>query len=122
MIFSIKNLEDAVVIDIKAKKPVLSEYLLLGKTIKKLARFKNRHIVLNLNHDIILENSFIEILLSSWKTCDKSDCILSICGVKADMFCIFYLLRLDKYFEFYEDKYDAVLRENRFVRRRLKVV
>jgi len=62
------------------------------------------------------------MLLFSWKFCDNNNCIISLCGMNPDTLCIFYLLKLDKYFEIYDNLNEAVLREHRLIKRRLKAV
>ena len=122
MIFSIKDIGNTSIIYIQAKSFSLSECLLISKTIIKLAKRKNRYIVLNLNYSLAINNLFLEMLLFSWRFCDRNNCIISLSGINPDTLCIFYLLKLDKYFEIYDNSHEAILRKNRLVKRRLKVV
>ena len=82
----------------------------------------NRHIVLNFNNSKEFNNMFIEKLLFAGKFCAKNNIIISFCGINTDALSIFYLLKLDEYFEFYSDKYDAILRKNRLIKRRIQAV
>ena len=81
-----------------------------------------RDIIINLNRISTFDNLFIEKLLRFQRHCETKNCSISLCGANHDALCIFYLLKLDKYFEFYENEDEALLRENRLVKRRLKVV
>lgn len=69
-----------------------------------------------------IDNLFVEKLFSFKKHCDKNNCCISLCGGDQEILAIFYLIKLDKYFEFYENIEEAVSRQNRLIRRRLKVV
>ena len=122
MFFSIKNINNTDIINIRAKKLEVSECLMLIKIIAKISKRRNRKIILNLNYILNLDNFFVERLIYCQKYCDKNNCIISFCRVKPDILSVFFLLKLDKYFEFYEDEYDAFLRKNRLIKRRLKAV
>ncbi|HSA05898.1 MAG TPA: hypothetical protein P5556_01820 [Candidatus Gastranaerophilales bacterium] len=122
MIFTVKNIKNTDIINIQNKKYSIFEMALLFKTIIKLAEQKNRHVIINFNQKQVLNNLFIETLMSAQKYCDRTNSVLSLCGMRSDTLCVFYLLKLDKHFEFYENQFDAVIRENRLIRRRLKAV
>jgi len=122
MDLNVKNIENWDIVDIRLEKPCLSEYIQISRELNRLVSNKNRYIVINLKQVAVFENLFIEMLLSAKKSCEKTNCNVSVCGMNQDILCIFYLLRLDKYFEFYEDEYDALLRKNRLVKRKLRVV
>jgi len=62
MIFNIKTIDNTSIIYIHAKKFSLSECLPIGKTIIKLAKLGTRHIVLNLNYSLTVNNLFTEML------------------------------------------------------------
>ena len=122
MFFSIKNINNTDIINIRAKKLEVSECLMLIKIIAKISKRRNRKIILNLNYILNLDNFFVERLIYCQKYCAKNNCIIAFCRVKPDILSVFFLLKLDKYFEFYENEYDALLRENRLIKRRLKAV
>jgi len=121
MVFVVENSNYNALIRIHAEKLELSDCLKLKRIINRLSGH-NRDIILNLAELKILDNVFVEKLISSQKHCEKNNCTLSLCGVSPDVLCVFYLLKLDKYFEFYENEEEAYFRENRLVKRRLKVV
>lgn len=120
--FIVRDIRDVSIIKIQTKKLEMLQCLMLYKIIQKLTEKKNRNIVLDLECLQAINNLFIEKLLKSHKLCESQNCSLSLCGLKHNVLCIFYLLKLDKYFEFYENKKEAFLRENRLVKRKLKIV
>lgn len=122
MIFTIKTSDNTDIIYIYSQKPDSAACLRLKKFICNQARVKSRHIVLKISHNMVIDNFFIEMLLSAQEYCAKNDSEISLCGMSPNVMCIVYLIKLDKFFELYEDEYDAFLRENRLVKRRLKAV
>ena len=81
-----------------------------------------RDVVINLSRIKVFDNKFVQKLICIEKKLRQNNCSIALCGLNYDILCVLYLIRLDKYFEFYENGNDAFLRENRLVRRRLKVV
>ncbi len=123
MIFNIKSIEkNTDIVCIYSQRPALSECLLISKVINRQAKLKNRHIVIKFNRNTILNNFFTEMLISAKRICDKNGSSISLCAMNPDILCIFYLLKLDSFFEFYENEHDAFLRSNRLIKRRLKAV
>ncbi len=122
MIFTVKNVGNTDIIYIHARRPGLPEYLLIGRAIDAHAGLQNRHIVLKLNQNLVLENLFVEMALSVRRNCIQNNSSLSLCCTNPDLLSILYLLKLDRFFEFYESEHDAFSRENRLVKRRLKAV
>ncbi len=120
--FVVENINNATVINVQAKKLELFECLSLKKIITGISNQKNRDIIINLGSITNLNNLFVEKLICSGKHCEKNNCTIALCGVNHNILCILYLLNLDRYFEFYENEQEALLRENRLVKRRLKAV
>ena len=125
MFLNIKKIRNTYIVDIQVKNAGLSEGIVFKKKILELAMLiseQNRHIVLSFNNSREFHNIFVEKLILAGKFCAKNNVTLSFCGVGVEKLSVFYLLKFDEYFEFYEDKYDAVLRKNRLIKRRLQVV
>ncbi len=122
MIFTVKKVKNTNIVCIHTKKFSEAECLQVYRFISRQVRLKNRYIMLKLNQNLILNNFFVEMLLSIRRICDKNNAEISLCDITPDNLCILYLLKLDKFFEFYENEYDAFMRENRFVKRYLRAV
>lgn len=122
MSFVVENYEYQTIITLQVQNPGYFECLALSRIIRKAADAKNRDIIINLSKLTALDNFFIEKLVSARNHCEKNNCIIALCGLEHEILSVFYLLRLDKYFEFYDNIEEAVLRKNRLVKRRLKVV
>lgn len=122
MFFRIKSKKNIDFIYIKAKTLSAADCLQINKFVFSRKNLENRRIAINLNDVSRADNFFVEMLLSLKQICDKRNSQISLYGINPDLFCIFYLLKLDKYFEFYENENDILLRKNRYIKRHLKAV
>ncbi len=122
MIFDVKKFESGVVITIQVEEFRPEYCLLINRAIIKMIKFGAKNIIINLNQNISLNNLFIENLLFTRRYCNRFNGTIAVCGIKPDVLGIFYLLNLDKYFEFYENELDAVNRANRLIKRKLKLL
>ncbi len=83
---------------------------------------ENRNIIFNLSKIKTIDNILVEKLIAAQKYWEKRNRAVCLCGISPETLSVFYLLKLDKYFEFYENEKEAFLRKNRLVKRRLKAV
>jgi anti-anti-sigma regulatory factor len=110
------------ILDVPAGKQDFSACMSINKAIIRFAREGVHNIVIDFHSCSDLDNIFVDMLLSAGKYCDKTGCRLSLSGMEPDVLCAFYLLKLDRHFEFYETAEDAFYGRNRLVKRAFRCI
>lgn len=122
MFLNIRNNGNIHVINVKSKSFGLSEGITIRKKILELQIKNKGYVVIDFNNCKKFNNMFIQKLLSAGNFCANNDIDISFCGISPDSLYIFYLLKLDNYFEIYATQKDAISRKNRLIKRIFQVV